>query len=46
MKRGGGGCCRRPYAVHNGGLNVSYADGHVKWLKGVNVTSDNSLWGP
>jgi prepilin-type N-terminal cleavage/methylation domain-containing protein/prepilin-type processing-associated H-X9-DG protein len=42
----GGGCCRRPYAVHNGGLNVGFVDGHVKWLKGTVVTSDTSLQGP
>lgn len=39
-------CCRRPYAVHNEGMNLAYMDGHVKWLKGTNVVTDSSLWGP
>ena len=42
----GGTCRRRPYAVHNGGLNVGYVDGHVKWLKGTNVVNDATLWTP
>ena len=43
---GCGDCTRRPYAVHNEGLNVGYADGHVKWLKGTNVVNDATLWTP
>jgi len=39
-------CARRPYAAHNEGLNVGYADGHVKWLKGTNVVTDSTLWNP
>ena len=42
----GGTCRRRPYAVHNGGLNIGYVDGHVKWLKGSNVVNDSTLWTP
>ncbi len=42
----GGGCCRRPYAIHNGGLNIGFADGHAKWLQGTKTTSDSTLWTP
>lgn len=24
--------CRRPVPRHNGGLNVTYVDGHAKWM--------------
>ncbi len=41
-----GGCVRRPYAVHNEGLNVAFVDGHVKWLKGINVVNDPNIGGP
>lgn len=39
-------CVRRPYVAHSGGLNVGYADGHVKFLKGTVVVTDTSLRGP
>ncbi len=39
-------CTRRPYAVHNEGLNVGFCDGHAKWLKGSVVVTDTSLRGP
>jgi prepilin-type processing-associated H-X9-DG protein len=41
---GCGNCTRRPYALHNGGLNIGYVDGHVKWLKGTKVVTDSLLW--
>jgi len=32
---------------HNGGLNVGFLDGHVKWLKGERVLNDEALlWSP
>jgi prepilin-type N-terminal cleavage/methylation domain-containing protein/prepilin-type processing-associated H-X9-DG protein len=43
---GCGNCVRRPFAIHNDGLNVGYGDGHVKWLKGQNVVTDSKLWTP
>jgi prepilin-type N-terminal cleavage/methylation domain-containing protein/prepilin-type processing-associated H-X9-DG protein len=43
---GCGACTRRPYAVHNGGLNVAYVDGHTKWLKGQTVVTTPALWTP
>jgi len=43
---GCGNCTRRPYAIHNGGLNVGYCDGHVKWQKGTVVVTDTALRGP
>jgi prepilin-type N-terminal cleavage/methylation domain-containing protein/prepilin-type processing-associated H-X9-DG protein len=33
-------CARRPYAVHNGGMNVGFCDGHVKWVKGTKLVTD------
>ncbi len=41
---GCGDCTRRPYVVHNEGLNIGYVDGHVKWQKGRNVVTDPLLW--
>jgi len=43
---GCGACARRPYAIHNEGLNVGFMDGHAKWLKGTNVVTDTALPGP
>jgi prepilin-type N-terminal cleavage/methylation domain-containing protein/prepilin-type processing-associated H-X9-DG protein len=37
-------CTRRPWALHNGGLNVGFCDGHGKWIKGTNLVSDSSFW--
>jgi len=43
---GCGDCTRRPYAVHNEGLNIGYVDGHAKWQKGTVVVTDAALPGP
>ncbi len=43
---GCGDCTRRPYAVHNGGLNVGFVDGHGKWVKGATICTDSSYYGP
>ena len=43
---GCGNCSRRPYAIHNSGLNVAFMDGHAKWLKGTVVVTDTTLPGP
>ncbi|HJN14002.1 MAG TPA: DUF1559 domain-containing protein [Armatimonadota bacterium] len=43
---GCGACARRPYAHHNEGLNICFADGHVKWMQGTTVVTTPSLWGP
>ncbi len=37
----GGGCVRRLYVPHNGGANITYVDGHVKWSKGSSIIQDN-----
>ena len=43
---GCGNCTRRPWAVHNGGLNCGFADGHAKWIKGITLVTTSSFWGP
>jgi prepilin-type N-terminal cleavage/methylation domain-containing protein/prepilin-type processing-associated H-X9-DG protein len=43
---GCGACTRRPYAVHNAGVDIAYVDGHVSWLKGPTVVADLALRGP
>jgi prepilin-type processing-associated H-X9-DG protein len=43
---GCGNCTRRPYVVHNGGLNIGFADGHVKWMKGTMAVKTPGLWTP
>jgi prepilin-type N-terminal cleavage/methylation domain-containing protein/prepilin-type processing-associated H-X9-DG protein len=32
--------------VHNGGPNVGFADGHVKWMRAEEVMWDDDLWNP
>jgi prepilin-type N-terminal cleavage/methylation domain-containing protein/prepilin-type processing-associated H-X9-DG protein len=39
------GCARNGFAaVHNGGTNYSFCDGHVKWLKPEATWSPKNLW--
>ena len=35
-----GGCATDPLDAHNEGINISYFDGHVKWIKG------SRFWAP
>jgi prepilin-type processing-associated H-X9-DG protein len=29
---------------HNGGINVTYADGHTKWVAGANLRNNSDPW--
>lgn len=39
-------CARRPLAIHNGGVNCAFVDGHGKWIKGQELVTNSTYWGP